>query len=114
MEREQVQAVAQDCDRETVVLITDRSNEKVVEGVCANNFYRFTIHEVDCSTREEVHQVEVTRKVKLERPFQFWVTPDRQFGCVTVTQLGFGGAEDDDVKTDTGVSVLRLKAPRPR
>ena len=34
---------------------------------------------------------------------------DRQIGCVTVTQLGFGGAEDDDAETDTGVSVLRFK-----
>jgi hypothetical protein len=75
-----------------VVLITDRLNEKVAEGVCANNFYRVTIHEVDRSTGEEERQVEVTRKVKLERPFQFWVTPKRLSGCVTVTQLGVGGA----------------------
>ena len=71
-----------------MLLITDCSNEKVVEVVCASNFYRVTIHEVDRSTGEEERQVEVTRKVKLERPFQFWVTPKRQSGCVTVTQVG--------------------------
>ena len=51
---------------------------------------------------------------EIGKTFPVLGNPNRQFGCVTVTQLGFGGAEDDDVKTDTGVSVLRLKDPRPR
>ena len=53
-------------------------------------------------------------EIEIGKAFPIMGNPNRQFGCVTVTQLGFGGAEDDDAETDTAISVLRLKDPRPR